>query len=163
MKKNFHNPQLLTLSLGSFKEHLFAQASLLNKGLMEESMEEKIILIVSNSATTRQLLILSMRKLNWPWRLNFVEAVDGKDGYEKFQVGQFNLVMTDIKMPNMTGLDLVGKLRDELGNKTVGIIIVGTKDEAADIKRGMSLGANEYLMKPPSTMQLQQVINRILV
>jgi two-component system, chemotaxis family, chemotaxis protein CheY len=125
-------------------------------------MAERKFLIVDDSATMRQLLIMAVRKLDGIGPLTLVEAVDGKDGFEKFQTAQFDLVMTDIKMPNMTGLELVGKLRDELGNRTVPIIIISTKGEESDIQRGLSLGANEYLLKPISTMRLKEVITKLL-
>ena len=125
-------------------------------------MAEKKILIVDDSATMRQLLIMAVRKLDGVGPLSIVEAVDGQDGFEKFKTGQFDLVMTDIKMPNMTGLELIGKLRDDLGNKTVPIIIISTKGEETDIQRGMSLGASEYLLKPISTIRLKEVITKLL-
>jgi two-component system, chemotaxis family, chemotaxis protein CheY len=125
-------------------------------------MAEKKILIVDDSATMRQLLIMAVRKLDGVGPLSIVEAVDGQDGFEKFRTGQFDLVMTDIKMPNMTGLELIGKLRDDLGNKTIPIIIISTKGEETDIQRGMSLGASEYLLKPISTLRLKEVITKLL-
>lgn len=123
---------------------------------------EKKVLVVDDSATMRQLLIMAVRKLDGIGALNFVEAVDGKDGYEKFSTGNFDLILSDIKMPNMTGLDLVAKVRQEAGNKTIPIIIISTKGEEHDIQAGLSLGANEYLLKPISTIRLKEVITRLL-
>ena len=125
-------------------------------------MPEKKILIVDDSATMRQLLIMAVRKLDGIGPLTITEGIDGKDGFEKFKSGQFDLVLTDIKMPNMTGLELVDKVRNEAGNKTVPVIIISTKGEEADIQRGMSLGANEYLLKPISTIRLKEVITKLL-
>jgi two-component system, chemotaxis family, chemotaxis protein CheY len=125
-------------------------------------MGEKKILIVDDSATMRQLLIMAVRKLDGVGPLTLVEAVDGQDGYEKFKANQFDLVMTDIKMPIMNGLELIEKLRNELGNRAVPIIIISTKGEETDIQRGLSLGANEYLLKPISTIRLKEVITKLL-
>lgn len=125
-------------------------------------MAEKRFLIVDDSATMRQLLMMAVRKLDGIGPLTLVEAVDGRDGVEKFQTGNFDLVMTDIKMPNMTGLELVAKLRQDLGNKTIPIIIISTKGEETDIQRGLSLGANEYLLKPISAVRLKEVIVKLL-
>lgn len=125
-------------------------------------MAEKRFLIVDDSATMRQLLMMAVRKLDGIGPLTLVEAVDGRDGVEKFQASNFDLVMTDIKMPNMTGLELVAKLREDLGNKTIPIIIISTKGEETDIQRGLSLGANEYLLKPISAVRLKEVIVKLL-
>jgi two-component system chemotaxis response regulator CheY len=125
-------------------------------------MADRTFLIVDDSAMMRQLLIMAVRKLDGIGPLTITEGVDGKDGFEKFQAGQFDLILTDIKMPNMTGLELIGKVRGELGNKTVPIVIISTKGEETDIQRGMSLGANEYLLKPISTIRLKEVITKLL-
>lgn len=125
-------------------------------------MGEKKVLVVDDSATMRQLLIMAVRKLDGIGALSFVEAVDGKDGYEKFSNGNFDLILSDIKMPNMTGLDLVAKVRQEAANTTIPIIIISTKGEEHDIQAGLSLGANEYLLKPISTIRLKEVITRLL-
>lgn len=124
-------------------------------------MGEKRILIVDDSVTMRQLLIMAVRKLDFG-QLALTEAVDGQDGYEKFNADYFDLIITDIKMPNMTGLQLIEKIRNELGNKTVPIIVVSTKGDEADIQRALSLGADEYLLKPLSTISLKNVINKLL-
>jgi two-component system, chemotaxis family, chemotaxis protein CheY len=59
-------------------------------------------------------------------------------------------------------LELIEKLRNELGNRAVPIIIISTKGEETDIQRGLSLGANEYLLKPISTIRLKEVITKLL-
>ena len=123
-------------------------------------MEEKKCLIVDDSATMRQLLVMAVKKLDG--KLKITEAVDGQDGYNKFQQGQFDFVLTDIKMPNMTGLELVEKLRKESINPSIPIVIISTKGEESDIEAGMKLGANEYLLKPISTMKLKEVVTKFL-
>jgi two-component system, chemotaxis family, chemotaxis protein CheY len=125
-------------------------------------MADRKVLVVDDSATMRQLLIMAVRKLDGIGPLTFVEAVDGKDGYEKFVAGNFDLILSDIKMPNMTGLDLVAKVRQESNNKNVPIIIISTKGEEHEIQAGLTLGANEYLLKPISTIRLKEVITRLL-
>ncbi|MEW6733245.1 MAG: response regulator [Acidobacteriota bacterium] len=122
-------------------------------------MAERKFLVVDDSATMRQLLIMALRKLDGVGPLTLVEAFDGKDGFEKFQAGNFDLVLTDIKMPNMDGLELIGKLREV--NQNVPIIIISTKGEEADIQRGLSMGANEYLLKPISTIRLKEIIGKL--
>ncbi len=123
-------------------------------------MGEKRLLIVDDSATMRQLLVMALRKIDGIGPLVLVEAKDGQDGYEKFKTTHFDLVMTDIRMPNMDGLQLINKLRDELGNKTVPIIVISTKGEEDDIQKGLNLGASEYMLKPISATRLRELITK---
>ena len=118
---------------------------------------EVSILIIDDEEPIRRLLALYLSE-----EYTCVTAASAEEGMALMAASSFNLVMTDIKMPNMTGLELIAKLRQELGNRTVPIVIISTKGEETDIQRGMSLGANEYLLKPISTMRLKEVITRLL-
>ena len=125
-------------------------------------MPEKKILIVDDSATMRQLLIMALSKLDGVGRLAVVEACDGEDAFAKFTSERFDLVLTDIKMPNLDGLELIKRIRYELGERIVPIVIISTKGEEGDVQKGLMLGANEYMLKPISTTRLKQVITQLL-
>lgn len=107
--------------------------------------ESKIkILIVDDSRTVRQLLKLVLMK-SLPCQIT--EAEDGQIAVGFLQSGPYDLVITDINMPNMNGLSLVKKIRGELDLK-VPVIIITTMGKEADRDEGLSLGANSYLTKP---------------
>ncbi|MEW6212865.1 MAG: response regulator, partial [Acidobacteriota bacterium] len=89
-------------------------------------------------------------------------AFDGADALKKVQSGSFDLVLTDIKMPNMDGLEFVSKVRNELNRKDLPIIIISTKGAEDDIERGMQMGANGYLSKPISMSQLRELVTTLL-
>jgi two-component system, chemotaxis family, chemotaxis protein CheY len=125
-------------------------------------MAEKKILVVDDSATMRQLLVMSLRKLDGAGQLELVEAVDGEDAYAKLKADAFALVMTDINMPGMDGLELVSRLRNELGNRTVPVVIITTRGEEADVQRGLQIGADDYLLKPISGLRLKAVVAKLL-
>jgi two-component system, chemotaxis family, sensor kinase CheA len=74
-------------------------------------------------------------------------AVDGLDGFNKLQAGEFAAVVSDVEMPNMTGLELTSRLREfpEYGNLPV--ILVTTLAKPEDQQRGLDAGATAYLTK----------------
>ncbi len=125
-------------------------------------MESMTFLVVDDSATIRQLLTLTLRKFNGCGELKIVEATDGRDALEKVRAARYDLVLTDIKMPNMDGLEFLHRVRTELVNTVLPIIIISTKGEEEDVARGMALGATAYLTKPVSAPRLLDTIGRIL-
>lgn len=75
-------------------------------------------------------------------------AVDGFEAWKQMQGQSFDAVVSDIQMPNMTGLELAEKIRGENKYVEVPIILVSSLASAADRKRGMEAGANAYIAKP---------------
>ena len=125
-------------------------------------MSTKSLLVVDDSTTFRQLLCMSLVRLDGITEDNITQAFDGADALRKVQSGQFDLVLTDIKMPNMDGLEFVNKVRNELNRKDLPIIIISTKGAEDDIERGMQMGANGYLSKPISMSQLRELVTTLL-
>ncbi len=125
-------------------------------------MSTKSLLVVDDSTTFRQLLCMSLVRLDGITEDNITQAFDGADALKKVQSGQFDLVLTDIKMPNMDGLEFVSKVRNELNRKDLPIIIISTKGAEDDIERGMQMGANGYLSKPISMSQLRDLVTTLL-
>jgi two-component system chemotaxis response regulator CheY len=105
---------------------------------------------------------MSLVRLDGITEDNITQAFDGADALKKVQNGQFDLVLTDIKMPNMDGLEFVSKVRNELNRKDLPIIIISTKGAEDDIERGMQMGANGYLSKPISMSQLRELVTTLL-
>ena len=125
-------------------------------------MSEKALLVVDDSATFRQLLCMSLSRVDLLKGSSITEAVDGADALDKVKSNQFDLVFTDIRMPNMDGLEFVRRVRTELNKKDLPIIIISTKGADEDIELGMSLGANGYLSKPISALKLRELVGGFL-
>ena len=121
-------------------------------------MGAKSFLVVDDSATFRQLLCMSLSRLDGVSESDITEAIDGQDALTKLLEGQFDMVLTDIRMPNMDGLEFVRRVRDELNKKDLPIIIISTKGAEEDIQLGLSLGASGYLSKPISMIKLRELI-----
>ena len=107
-------------------------------------LDRKSILLVDDSRTVRQLLKLVLAK---HLSCEITEAQDGLEALKMLSRSAYDLVITDINMPNMNGLALTRKIRGELA-LDVPIIIVTTMGKEKDRDKGLELGANSYVTKP---------------
>jgi len=121
-------------------------------------MGNRSVLVVDDSATFRQLLCMSLTRVEGISQSGITEASDGEDALEKLRAGAFDLVLTDIRMPKMDGLELVRRVRTELNNSTLPIIIISTKGADDDVETGMRIGASGYLSKPISMAKLREMV-----
>jgi two-component system, chemotaxis family, chemotaxis protein CheY len=76
--------------------------------------------------------------------------------------GRYDLIITDINMPDINGLELVRFIRDSDTHKKTPLIIISTDGREADRDRGMKLGANAYLTKPFAPEQLLEIVRSLL-
>jgi two-component system sensor histidine kinase and response regulator WspE len=74
-------------------------------------------------------------------------AVDGMDGWNTLQLEKFNLVVSDVDMPRMNGIELIRKIKSDSRLKNTPVIIVSYKDREEDRLRGLEAGADYYLTK----------------
>ena len=103
------------------------------------------ILVVDDSSTVRNE-VCDFLKANG---LAVTPAVDGKDGIEKLKADPgIKLVVSDVNMPNMDGLTMAEKIRGELNNAAVNIIMLTTENSPAMKERGKSAGIKGWIVKP---------------
>jgi len=122
-------------------------------------MSTKNLLVVDDSATTRMLISLTLKKSN---AFRIIEASDGTEAVEKLDSEPIDIVLTDINMPKMNGLELITHIRSKPAKKTLPIIVVTTLGEETDRDRGLELGADAYLLKPISGAKLQSLVKELL-
>lgn len=125
-------------------------------------MSSKSLLVVDDSATMRQLLCMTLTRVDGITKANITEASDGREALEKVKTGSFDLVLTDIRMPGMDGLEFIRSVRSELNDHALPIIIISTKGAEEDVELGMNLGASGYLSKPVSMTQLREMVTNFL-
>ena len=78
-----------------------------------------------------------------------ITAVDGKDGLDKIKGDSaLKLIFADVNMPNMDGLTMVEKVRSDLGNSAVNIIMLTTESDASMKERGKAAGIKGWIVKP---------------
>ncbi|MDO9104967.1 MAG: response regulator [Methylovulum sp.] len=103
------------------------------------------ILIVDDSSTVRDEVGGFLKKNG----LDVITAVDGKDGLNKLKANPgITLVVSDVNMPNMDGLTMVEKIRSELGNNTVNVIMLTTESSPSMKERGKAAGVKGWIVKP---------------
>lgn len=103
----------------------------------------KRVLVVDDSLTVREL----ERKLLGQRGYEVEVAVDGMDGWNAVRTGHFDLVVTDIDMPRMDGIELVTLIRRDPGLQALPTMVVSYKDREEDRQRGLEAGADYYLAK----------------
>ena len=101
------------------------------------------VLVVDDSLTVREL----ERKLLEKRGYAVTVAVDGMDGWNALRGGEFDLVVTDIDMPRMDGIELVTLIKRDAVLKALPVMIVSYKDREEDRRRGLDAGADYYLAK----------------
>lgn len=118
-------------------------------------MGMKKILVIDDSAAMRQQI---RRALEGPvWEV--VEAVDGVDGLEKLKMTGFNLVLCDVNMPRMNGIEMV-KEAVRAGVKT-SIVMLTTEGQAAIVREARSAGARGWIVKPFKAEILLGAVNKL--
>ena len=118
------------------------------------------LLIVEDSAATRALIRNAIEGIGED--LTTVEAATGFEALKLLPTDEFDLIITDINMPDINGLELISFVKTNPRYSAIPLIIVTTERSAEDKERGLALGASAYVTKPFKTEELQEVITRIL-
>lgn len=108
-----------------------------------EGKRRRRVLVVDDSLTIREL----ERKLLTQHGYEVEVAVDGMDGWNAARAGHFDLIVTDIDMPRMDGIELVTLIRRDPHLRELPVMIVSYKDREEDRRRGLEAGADYYLTK----------------
>ena len=102
------------------------------------------IMIVDDCNTTRKLLGHYLRSRGY----SVVFAENGLDALEKLAINDVNLVMTDLNMPYMDGIELIRTLRSDSELSEIPILMVTTESDDKEREKAISSGANGYMIKP---------------
>jgi two-component system chemotaxis sensor kinase CheA len=92
-----------------------------------------------------------------------VTAVDGLDGFTRLRSGTFELVVSDVDMPRMTGFDLTAKIRSDPKLAELPVVLVTALESREDRERGIEVGANAYIVKQSfDQSNLLEAIRRLI-
>lgn len=117
------------------------------------------LLIVDDSTMLRDMLNYALNEGGYT---DVVEGVDGVDGLEKAKASTFDLIITDVNMPNMDGLTLIAELR-KLPQYASKPILVLTTERSDEMKaKGKAAGATGWIVKPFVPEQLLKAVNIVL-
>jgi two-component system chemotaxis response regulator CheY len=117
------------------------------------------IMIVDDVASIRQIVTKVFQDVGY----QVTEAARGEEALDLAKIKRVHLVITDVEMPGMTGLDLIRALRELKTYKTTPILILARDASDENIKKAEALGASGFIEKPFTPERLLAVTNQVLV
>lgn len=119
----------------------------------------KTVLVVDDSQTMRRMVIESLRRLG---DLRADEAGSGLEAIERLALGPLDLVILDVNMPDMHGLDVLEFLRAQTSFRDLPVVILTTRSDSVSREAALAAGATDYLTKPFDPGQLAATARRLL-
>ena len=117
------------------------------------------ILVVEDSTTMRSFVAAALEAEG---DYDIVGASSGFDALKALPRGQFDLVITDINMPDINGLELIRFIKDSPHYRDTPLFIISTDGRERDRQKGLELGADEYLVKPFAPEELARLCRKYL-
>ncbi len=119
-------------------------------------MQPRKILVVDDSKLMHKMYEVMLRQ--YP----LVFAADGRQALERLQEhSEIDLVVLDINMPNMNGIEFLGKIRSDTAFVDLPVVIISTEGRDEDTIRGLQAGASAYIRKPFHSEEILDVITRL--
>ena len=125
---------------------------------MPQAQKEMNILVVDDLATMRRIIKNLLTQLGFK---NMDEAEDGAAALQKLKKGNFDFLITDWNMPNMTGLQLIEAVRADERLKPLPILMITAEAKKENVIAAIKAGANNYIVKPFPAEVLEEKIEKI--
>ena len=108
-------------------------------------------------------VILRLLQVNFELEgIQVTTAIDGEEGLVKARADGPDVVISDIMMPKVNGLELLASLRGEPATAGLPVILLSAKAQMADVQRGFELGADDYVTKPFDPLELLDRVYKVL-
>jgi len=117
----------------------------------------KTVMTVDDSATIRQNVSFVLEDAGY----EIVEAVDGKEAFDKIQANPVDLVISDVHMPNMNGIELTKAIRAHAPTKFTPVVLLTTESQPEKKMEGKAAGATGWIVKPFQPEQLLTVVKKL--
>jgi len=117
------------------------------------------ILIVDDSASMRSIMKKSLEASGYT---EIVEAVDGKDAIDKLSINKVDLIISDLNMPKVNGLDLLKATLNHSVFKSIPFMVLTSETDDETFKKAMQLGATDFIKKPFTQEELAIKIKSII-
>ncbi|MDE2479473.1 MAG: response regulator [Betaproteobacteria bacterium] len=118
----------------------------------------KTILIVDDSASLRQVVRIALSSAGY----EVVEACDGVDALSKLDGRKIHLIISDVNMPNMDGIELVRQVKNKPDYKFTPIIMLTTESQAEKKAEGQAAGARAWVVKPFQPAQMLAAVAKLM-
>ena len=119
----------------------------------------KRVLVVDDSSTTRALIVATIEEMD---DFETIEAPNGFEALKRLPQQRFDLIVTDINMPDINGLEIVHFVKHHPQYQSIPMIIVSTEGSEDDVKKGLELGASAYVKKPFEPDFLRSTIRQVI-
>lgn len=117
----------------------------------------KVALTVDDSKTMREMVSFTLKGAGF----EVLEAEDGKQALSVIQGKKVNVVVTDLNMPNMNGIELIRALRADPNHKMTPILMLTTESDGAKKEEGKTAGATGWIVKPFQPDKLIAIVNKV--
>lgn len=118
----------------------------------------KVILTADDSASMRMMVSFTLKQAGY----DVVEAVDGSDALSKMSGCNVDMLITDLNMPNVDGIELIQQVRSNAQYKFMPIIMLTTESADGKKQQGKAAGATGWITKPFQPEQLVAVVQKVL-
>jgi two-component system chemotaxis response regulator CheY len=125
---------------------------------------ERRILVVEDSASTRSFVRAALESSPLPGTGTY-EITEASSGFEAMRLlprSRWALVVTDVNMPDINGLELIRFIRRSEQHRDTPVLVISTQSTGRDVERGLALGATAFLAKPFSPEELRAECARLL-
>lgn len=116
------------------------------------------ILVVDDDKTTRKMVSMILKSRGY----EVVTAENGMDGLQKLGLEQINLILTDMNMPYMDGIEFTKQVRANPETAHIPIVMLTTEADEEEKKRAYQAGVDDYLVKPATAEQIVESMKRII-
>jgi two-component system chemotaxis response regulator CheY len=123
------------------------------------SRERRRALVVEDSAAMRSFVTAALEQ---DGAFDVTTCANGFEALRVLPRAHFDIIITDINMPDINGLELVRFVRESERHKQTPLVLISTDSRAADRERGMKLGADAYVVKPFEPQQLLEVVGKVV-
>ena len=117
------------------------------------------ILVVDDSTTMRQMICFTLTSVNH----TVTEAPNGVEGLKLAINGKFDLIVSDVNMPEMDGIEMVKAIRALPAYKSIPILMITTEFQAEEKQKGKAAGATGWIVKPFNPEVLLNILDKVLV
>ena len=118
----------------------------------------KTILLVDDAAVVRHIVSLTLRKAGY----EVIEAVNGNDALHKLAQNKVGMVITDLNMPEMDGIELIRHLREKTAYRFLPVVMLTTVSQEERKKEGKEAGASGWIYKPFQSKDLLDTVRRFV-
>lgn len=115
-------------------------------------------LVVDDDADIRELVAFKLEQLGF----EVLTAADGEEGLRLAEEVRPEIVLLDIMMPKLSGIDVCRRLREQPSTAATPVILLTAKAQEADVERGFAVGADDYIVKPFSLRELSSRVQVLM-